>query len=732
MLFKPSWLKSPSDSLESRRRPAMVFISKRNRRREREVQQALNNRLELVKEGFTRRDLMKMGLMTGAGVLIPKLGLTHAYGQDPLAPLSSSFSRSNCDIGNSPQPAQVFVDPMPIPPQLPARSLSDPGLTFGAPPQICPYNAINPATGLPFEVSGQFNGVLRSGTDCFQFFNTYPTQKYYVERIRANSNFRITSDTNIPAQTIWGYNLGGSASSDVATFPGPTIVSHYQEPWLIRRFNELPTQDQNGGVGVPELPTHLHNFHTAPESDGGPCRWFFRGQYFDYYFTAQQAGFASTNQPNGDINESLSTMWYHDHRIDHTAENTYKGLEGFHLIFNQFDTGNETTGFRLPSYPAFDIPIILNDKLLDPSTGLICFDTFNFKGLIGDVQLANGIVQPFLSVNKRRYRFRVLDGGPSRFYELFLTDPSSPSTVIPFWVIANDGNLLPTPLQVTSFRIGVAERYDIIIDFAQVKKLIGSHNTVRLENRLEQKDGTGPTGNILSPGSGNYCLEFQIGSKVADGSVDPATHPSFYSLPSIVPARINTQTGQPISRNFVFDRDNGQWIINGKFADCNPADGTSTFRFTVEQNTAENWVLINPRNDWQHPIHIHLEEHRILSRVNNGGRLRSVSGVAPGSPTLLSSFSGSSGNICVQGDDTGSSQGGGAGISSQFPGVPNLEVARKDVTRLQFNESDTLFFRFRDFQGDWPMHCHNTVHEDHAMLLIFQVQPGVIDNNENP
>src|SRR2546422_3950353 len=171
----------------------MAHFSKRNRRREREIQQALNNRLELVKEGFTRRDLMRMGLMTGAGVLIPKLGLTHAYGQDLTAPLSSSFSRSGCDLGNSPLPAQVFVDPMPIPPELPARPLSDPGLQFGAPPQQFPNNAINPATGLPFEGRGQFNGTLRPGSDFFQFFTQYPTQKYFVERIRANSNFRITS-----------------------------------------------------------------------------------------------------------------------------------------------------------------------------------------------------------------------------------------------------------------------------------------------------------------------------------------------------------------------------------------------------------------------------------------------------------------------------------------------------------------------------------------------------------
>jgi FtsP/CotA-like multicopper oxidase with cupredoxin domain len=672
----------------------MAHFSKRNRRRERETQQALNNRLELVKEGFTRRDLMKMGLMTSAGVLIPKVGLTHAA----VAPYGDS-----CDLGNSPQPGQVFVDPMPIPPELPARPLTDPGLTFGAPPQICPNNAPNPANNnLPFEGRGQFNGLVRPGSDCFQFFNQYPPQKYFVQRIRANNNFRICSDTNIPAQKIWGFNLGGSDSTDVGTFPGPKIVSRYQEPWLIRRFNELPTQSQNGGFGVPEMSTHLHNFHSGPESDGGPCRWFFRGQYFDYYFTAQQAGFASTHQPNGDINESLSTMWYHDHRIDHTAENTYKGLEGFHLIFNQFDTGNETTGFRLPSYPQFDIPIILTDKLLDPSTGKICFDTFDFKGLLGDIQLANGIIQPFFNVSKRRYRFRVLNGGPSRFYELFLTDPLSPSTVIPFWVIANDGNLLPKPIQVTSFRLSVAERYDIIIDFNQVKNLIGSHTKVRLENRLEQKDGQGPECNVFAGGDpdGTYCVEFRIGSAVADNSVDPATQPSFYILPSVMPPRI--------TRNFNFDRDNGQWVINDRFADCNE------LRFTVTQNSAENWVLINPRDDWQHPIHIHLEEHQILSRVNSGGHHDSSSGDRYGDR-----------GDCNFG-------GGGGGISTTRPGVPNVEVSRKDVTRLQFDEDATIFFRFRDFRGDWPMHCHNTVHEDHAMMLLFEVQPGVIDNDTDP
>src|SRR6478735_9461054 len=212
----------------------MAFISKRNKRREREIQKALNNRLELAKEGFTRRDLIKMGLMTSAGVLIAKGGLTHAQwgGHN-----GGSCYGNDCNVGCSPKPAQVFIDPMPIPPELPSRPLSDPGLTFGAPPQQFPFNTINPATGLPYEGRGQYNGVLRPGTDLFQFFTQYPTQKYYVERIRANNNFRITSDTNIPAQTIWGFNLGGSDPSDVATFPAPTIVTNYQQPWVVRRFN---------------------------------------------------------------------------------------------------------------------------------------------------------------------------------------------------------------------------------------------------------------------------------------------------------------------------------------------------------------------------------------------------------------------------------------------------------------------------------------------------------------
>src|SRR5919199_50653 len=247
-----------------------------------------------------------------------------------------------------------------------------------------------------------------------------------------------------PAQTLWGFNLGGAdLATDPARSPGPIIVQHYGTPAVVRRYNALPPPNQNGGFGVPEVSTHLHNFHSAPDSDGGPCdpvqqRFFFRGQYYDYFYNMQFAGWNTTNKPDGNIQEAMGFLWYHDHRVDHTAENTYKGLVGPAIVFNEFDTGDETTGLRLPSFPDFDIPLVFADKLLDPATGLLAFDTFNFDGLLGNLFLVNGLVQPFFEVQKRRYRFRLLDAGPSRFYEFFLTNPDDLSQSIPYWIISSD------------------------------------------------------------------------------------------------------------------------------------------------------------------------------------------------------------------------------------------------------------------------------------------------------
>src|SRR4029079_12836265 len=140
------------------------------------------------------------------------------------------------------------------------------------------------------------------------------------------------------------------------------------------------------------------------------------------------------------------------------------GLVGFYLLFNEFDTGDETTGYRLPSGD-YDGPMAFGGQPFD-ANGQLFFDLFGFDGLIGDKFTVNGKIQPFFQVHPRRYRFRWLNAGPSRFYQFFLTDPNNPGRLIPFLQISNDGNLLPQSLLVGSTKISVAERMDVIIDFS--------------------------------------------------------------------------------------------------------------------------------------------------------------------------------------------------------------------------------------------------------------------------
>jgi len=628
---------------------------------------ARKNRQEIIKARLGRRELFKLGLLTSAGYLATKGGL------------SARASRSGCQAGDcqpgcSPPITQPFVEPMPIPPVLPERDVNTYQEFVDRPPTDAPNRATNPATGIPFE----------GRTQTHQFRGQFPPEKFFVTRMGAVP--AVSVHPQLPLQTFfWGFNLGGAdLVADPPLSPGPTVVTRYGDPVLIRRYNNLPAGPSSGGFGVPEVSTHLHNFHSGPDSDGGPCdpttggnttdpfqqgRFFFRGQYYDYFYTMARAGFDAGHPPGGDVNETLSTLWYHDHRVDHTAENVYKGLAGFHILFSEFDTGDENTGFRLPTFPDFDIPMILTDKLFDPASGQLCFDTFGLDGLVGDTFLVNGKVQPFFDVFKRRYRFRVLDGGPSRFYQLFLTNPDNLNQQIQFHVIANDGNLLPQPIAVTSVLLSVAERFDIIIDFKKIAQQFGA-SRLWLENRLVQTNGRGPEDELKSAGQGDKLVEFRIGAEVADNSVDPTTNPQFLTLPSA------PRSEARITREFRFERRNGQWAINNQFVDCTRA------RFKVQRNTAEIWVLENSSGGWQHPIHIHLEEFQILTRDY-------------GDPP------------------------------------PLIERSRKDVVRLGRNDRIELFMRFRDFRGIWPMHCHNTIHEDHAMMLLFEVA-DVGDNKERP
>jgi FtsP/CotA-like multicopper oxidase with cupredoxin domain len=636
----------------------------------------------------TRRTALKAGLALGSVAVGNAADAALAPGSGWRAPPSSPATTP-------------FLQAMPIIPVLQERPLTDPG--FAQPPTTAPNRAINPATGLPYEGRGESH----------QYRSLAEPQHFYVQHFGAVPAVSIHPQLQ-PQVNFWGANLGGAdLTVDKPTTPMPTIVTRYQAgantAVLVRRFNNLPTGAASGGFGKNQISTHLHNFHSAPDSDGGPCdpnrgsvsespttqgRFFFPGQYYDYYYNMKRAGFTNAATPDGDVRESLGTLWYHDHREGHTAENVYKGLAGFHLIFNEYDTGSETTGFKLPSYPQYDIPMIFTDVRIDPNTGQAAFDTLDIDGHLGDKYMVNGKIQPYFNVSKRRYRFRLLDQGPSRFYQLYLTNPDNTSQSIPFWRIMNDGNLLPKPLQTTSVLLSVAERADIIVDFAKITAVGGpapGATRLWLENRLLQTDGIGPetsswdgsswsgsswsgswsgsrtsswdtdrTG-LNAPGDPNNVLvEFRIGAAVADASADPATITSFSPI-SLPPLGTSV-----ITRTFNFDEQNGQWVVNGYPLSCD------VVRFAMKRGTTETWVFQGGRG-WSHPIHGHGFEGRITKR--NGTAIPSG----------------------------------------------NQEYARKDVVRLGDRDSVEFVVKATDYVGVFPMHCHNVVHEDHAMMLLFAV-----------
>jgi FtsP/CotA-like multicopper oxidase with cupredoxin domain len=503
------------------------------------------------------------------------------------------------------------------------------------------------------EAFGAATSEMPVGGECgrskFQRFAEFkPVKSYHLRVQRSTHKYH----RDMPDNEVWGYD---------GIFPGPTFVSRYNEPISVRIFNDLPANVV--GHGSPEISTHLHNLHSPSESDGFTGDYYSAtkagptltapGAFKDHLYPNCRAGYDKYHATDGDPRESLGTLWYHDHRLDFTAPNVYRGMAGFYLLFDEYDTGNETDpapAFGLPSgVNVYDIPLAICDRQFDASGNLV-FDQFNTDGIIGNKIMVNGKIQPFFKVQRRKYRFRILNASPARQYEFYIVAANKDT---PFTYIANDGNLLPAPLKMTKIRMAPAERADIIINFNDYPE--GSE--VFLVNKLEQVDGRKPTGKILSPGM--QVLKFMVATGAAPA--DPSRIPTkLRDLPDI---DLNEVVR---TRRWRFDRSGGGWTVNGQLFDVSKPAAQ------VKKGTAEIWILEGGGN-WDHPVHIHFEEGRILSR----------NGKPP----------------------------------------PAHEAGRKDVYVVGGGDEVRVFLRFRDYEGKYMMHCHNSVHEDHAMMVRWDIVP---------
>jgi spore coat protein A len=439
-----------------------------------------------------------------------------------------------------------------------------------------------------------------------------------------------------PETEIWGYN---------GKYPGPTFRQTQGGAYtVVHNTNELPESTS----------THLHSSPSQPCHDGHPD---------DQTWAATAKAPAVSEFDGGPVYhpthvyrypnaQDTRTMWYHDHGMHHTATNVYKGLVGFFIQDPDADTIARFDLDKLPS-GKYDVPMIVADMQFDTS-GKAAYDDRGHDSLWGNVILVNGYAWPRMTVDRTRYRFRILVADLSRGYNFQLSagDQGTPAPSVT--AIATEAGLLATPVKVTSWRQGMAERYEFVIDFTNAKK--GEKFTLR---------------NTAADGDLGQVLQF-----VADGDVVP-------SQP--VPARLNdyvfgAEAKEAVNastpRRFVFERTNGEWVINGL-----PWDGRVAAAPKV--GTVEKWVLQNKSGGWFHPVHIHLVDFHIISR--NGG--------AP------------------------------------FP----YEKGWKDVVYVGPNETVELVMRFNaadnidpsePVTGKYVMHCHNLIHEDNDMMTQFETQPA--------
>ncbi len=564
-----------------------------------------------------------------------------------------------------------------------------------------------------------------------------PTRVKWINDLKADDGTALPHLLPVDPTLHWANPAGGKMGRDAR----PT-------------FNETP-QRYTGPVPIV---VHVHGaVGVGDESDGYAEAWYLPdatdippgyamvGSWYDFFARKAAAthgvtwgpGFATFQYPN---ENRASTLWYHDHALGMTRLNVYAGPAGFYLVRGGSD-GDEAVRDRrtgatavLPG-PApkegddpaattyYEIPIAIQDRAFDKDGSLFYPEARDFfDGIIGpfipeemgfspiwnpeffgNTLIANGNTWPYLEVERRRYRFRFLNGCQSRF--LILDFSKIPEVRV--WQIGNDGGFLAAPVDITAadnrILLGLAERADVIVDFTNVatgEYILGNVGP-------EEPFGGGSPGKDFAPSNPDttgQVLQFRV---VEATSADISTPSQFLELPAITPLPEETITRKlALIEKMGMGVDDGTNEIDGPLQamlgvvneDGDPVSLEWMHPVTEnpEVGATEVWEFYNTTED-AHPMHVHAVTFEVVDRErlasdDPDGEGEDEEPARPLTPTG-----------CVTQPEAWET--GFKDTVIAYPG----QVTR---IRAQFN-----------YPGQFVWHCHIIEHEDNEMMRPFRVGP---------
>ncbi|GAA0706368.1 multicopper oxidase [Paraclostridium ghonii] len=444
--------------------------------------------------------------------------------------------------------------------------------------------------------------------------------------VTANRFFQQMLPYGYPKTELFGYG-GAVYSNDCCcnsvynhtSVPGPIFLATRDIPinvqWINRLYGPHPlavdpticwADPNNIGIlnptevppfppGVPEaqepipIVTHLHGGETSSVFDGHPEAWFTPNEkIIGPTFSTSTTQYLN-KQPSMNI-------WYHDHTLGMTRLNVYCGLYGPYII-KDLDNPLDCPGEILPK-DQYDIPLIIKDYTFNDDGSIWFPNVGDYPELhpywqaefYGNTITVNGAVWPNLNVERRVYRFRILNGSNARFYNLYLTEEMT------FTQIGSDGGYLPEPVELSRILIAPAERVDILIDFS---KCSGGEMII-LQNDADAPYPDGDPENF-NPETTGLIMQFTI--KDTERVHAKKLPEKLNYIPTLTPDSPNRVL---VLTECIMDENSTGLYLNGqKF--------TAPVSEMPMVGSTEEWEIVNLTGD-AHPIHIHLIQFLIKSK----------------------------------------------------------------------------------------------------------------------